>query len=304
MFKGYDHGYKGLVPPYVILTTSQGRVSELGFLGAKCRPLITGGDPNQKKFVVEGFSLEGITGQRQQGRLELLHALDSLGRAMPADPFCLEVAHSEKKACELMSGEEAKLFDLSTEKDEVREQYGRNKFGQSCLMARRLVENGVRYVAINYGGWDTHKQHFEAMRRKLPEMDRGMSALLQDLAARGLLDSTIVWWGGEFGRTPKVQWEEPWNGGRGHYGKCFTVVLAGGGFKGGKVVGASDAKGEEVAERPVTPQDLLGSILELLGIDPEGPLPNPQGMEIKVMPGSAQGPGKGRLYEIMPGKRP
>lgn len=123
-----------------------------------------------------------------------------------------------------------------------------------------------------------------------------MATLLQDLSDRGLLDKTIVWWGGEFGRTPRVQWEAPWNGGRGHYGKCFSVVVAGGGFKGGQVVGASDASGEEVAERPVYPQDLLGSMYQLMGIDPEGPLPNPRGLDLPLTLASK---GKGRLTEIM-----
>ena len=103
------------------------------------------------------------------------------------------------------------------------------------------------------------------MRRQLPEMDKGLATLLQDLSDRGLLDSTIVWWGGEFGRTPKVQWEAPWNGGRGHWGKVFSALVAGGGFKGGQVVGASDAKGEEVKERPVYPVDLIGSIYDPAG---------------------------------------
>jgi hypothetical protein len=300
VFKGYDHGYKSQIPPYVILTTPQGRFSEIGFLASKYKPFVTGGDPNQSHFAVEGLSAAGISEERQRDRTRLLHALDSFGKAMPGEQFVQQMERCEAKAQELMTGDAAKLFDLSTETDEVREAYGRNTFGQCCLMARRLVESGVRYVTINYKGWDTHKQHFEAMRRKLPEMDRGMATLLQDLADRKLLDSTIVWWGGEFGRTPKVQWEDPWNGGRGHYGKCFSVVLAGGGFKGGRVVGASDARGEEVAQRPVTPQDLLGSILELLGIDPDGPLPNPKGLDLKVMPSAAGGPAKGRLHEIMP----
>ena len=181
----------------------------------------------------------------------------------------------------------------------MRDKYGHNTFGQSCLAARRLVERGVPYVTINYKGWDTHKRHFESMRRMLPEMDAGMSALLADLSDKGLLDSTIIWWGGEFGRTPKVQWEAPWNGGRGHYGNCFSVVVAGGGFNGGKVVGASDAKGEEVAERPVHPEDLIGSMYQLLGIDPDGPMPNPRGLDLKVMPASTTEAGKGRLKEIM-----
>ena len=133
----------------------------------------------------------------------------------------------------MILGEGAKIFDLAQEGNGEREWYGMNTFGQSCLVARRLIERGVRFVTINSGGWDTHKQNFQTMRQKLPELDKGMAALLQDLATRGLLDSTIVWCGGEFGRTPKVQWEEPWNGGRGHWGKVFPmwspeVVFAGG----------------------------------------------------------------------------
>jgi uncharacterized protein (DUF1501 family) len=160
-------------------------------------------------------------------------------------------------------------------------------------MARRLVEIGVPYITINNGGWDTHKQNFEAMRRKLPELDKGMAGLLTDLSERGLLDSTIVVCAGEFGRTPKILWESPWNGGRGHYGNCFSAVVAGGGFKGGRVVGASDNKGEEVAQRPVQAQDLNASIYELLGIDPDGALTNPKGLNLQVMPSSS------RLKEIM-----
>jgi hypothetical protein len=299
LFKGYGHGYKGQIPPYVILTTSQGRFSEIGFLGSKYKPLITGGDPNQKKFIVEGISAEGISDERQASRRQLLGALDTLGKAMPVDPYFESFDASRKQAYSIILGDAAKLFDLTTEKDENRDKYGRNKFGQSCLMARRLVENGVPYVTINYGGWDTHKQHFQAMRQKLPELDAGLSALLQDLSDRGLLDSTIVWCCGEFGRTPKVMWEEPWNGGRGHYGKCFSVLVAGGGFKGGRVVGASDAKGENVKERPVTPQDLFGSMYQLLGIDPDARLPDAQGRDLRVLPPVAPDASRNLLKEIM-----
>jgi len=295
-FKGYDHGYKGLVPPYVVLTRPQGRFSEAGFLGPKYKPFATGGDPNQSVFAVEGIVAKGITDDRQRKRRELLHSLDSLGKAMPDNPHFKKLDQTEQNAYDIMFGEGRKLFDLTEEKDELRERYGRNTFGQSCLMARRLVESGVPYVTINYNGWDTHKQHFETMRRKLPELDAGMATLLQDLTDRGLLDSTIIWWSGEFGRGPKVQWGSPWNGGRSHYGKCFAAVVAGGGFKGGQVVGASTDKGTEVADRPVYPQDLLGSMYTLLGIDPDGPLPNPRGMDLKVMPQTDQS--AGRLTEI------
>ncbi|MDM8009053.1 MAG: DUF1501 domain-containing protein [Phycisphaerae bacterium] len=300
VFKGYDRGYKGLVPPYIVLTEPQGRFSEAGFLGQRYKPFATGGDPNKSPFVVEGIVAEGISDERQRSRRELLHRLDSLGHAMPASEQFKQFDRCEENAYGLMFGETRKLFDLSGEKDEIRERYGRTTFGQSCLMACRLVESGVPYVTINYKGWDTHKQHFETMRRRLPEMDQGMAALLQDLSDRGLLDSTIVWWSGEFGRTPKVQWEAPWNGGRGHYGNCFCAVVAGGGFKGGCVVGASDAKGEEVANRPVDPQDLIRSMYELLGIDPDGPLPNSRGLAVQVL-AAAEGNvrGGGPLREVM-----
>lgn len=300
-FKGYDHGYKGLAPPYVVLTEPQGRFSEAGFLGQKFKPFATGGDPNQKPFAVEGIVAKGISDERQLRRRDLLHALDTLGKALPGNESFTRLDRCEEHAYEMMFGDARKLFDLSQEKDDIRERYGRNTFGQSCLMARRLVENGAPYVTINYKGWDTHKQHFQIMRRKLPELDQGMAMLLQDLSDRGLLDSTIVWWGGEFGRTPRVQWEPPWNGGRGHYGKCFSTVVSGGGFKGGNVVGASNARGEEVAERPVYPRDLIGSMYKLLGIDPDGPLPNSRGLDVCVLPSTEDSdPSGGLLTEIIP----
>jgi uncharacterized protein (DUF1501 family) len=200
----------------------------------------------------------------------------------------------------MILGDGAKVFDLAQEKPETRDRYGKSKFGQSCLVARRLVERGIPYVTINYGGWDTHKENFQAMRRQLPEMDKGVATLIQDLSERGLLASTIVWWGGEFGRTPKVMWEAPWNGGRNHWGKVFSAMLAGGGFKGGQVVGSSDAKGEEVKERPVYPVDLIGSIYAQLGIEPTTKLPNPEGLPTFVMPQAADGiKSAGLLNEIM-----
>ncbi|MGA2066828.1 MAG: DUF1501 domain-containing protein [Thermoguttaceae bacterium] len=300
LFKGYDAGYRGLLPPYIVLTEPQGRFSEAGFLNTRYKPFATGGDPAQKRFAVEGVVAQGISDQRQHERRELLHKLNALEHALPGDPRLAAADQAEKQAYDLILGDAGKVFDLALEKDDLRERYGRSTFGQSCLVARRLVERGVPYVTINYKGWDTHKQHFQIMRRKLPELDKGLATLLEDLSARGLLDSTIIWCCGEFGRTPRVQWEPPWNGGRGHYGKVFSALVAGGGFRGGRVVGASDAKGEEVRERPVYPCDLLGSMYELLGIDLDAKLPNPQGLAARVLPSAADGvPMGGRLREIM-----
>ncbi|MGB2820248.1 MAG: DUF1501 domain-containing protein [Phycisphaerae bacterium] len=300
LFKGQGAGYKGLIPPYIVLTQPQGRFSEAGFMGGRYKPFATGGDPGKKEFVVEGIVAPGITRERQQARRGLLHDLDALRTALKGTPRIEALEKSEEKAYDLILGEASKVFDLSEEKEELREQYGLNTFGQSCLMARRLVERGTPYVAINYRGWDTHKAHFQTMRQKLPQMDSGMATLFQDLKDRGLLDSTIVWWSGEFGRTPKIAWGSPWNGGRHHYGPVFSAVVAGGGFKGGRVVGASDAKGEHVKERPVYPWDLIASMYELLGIDPKATLPHPQGQAVHATPSAEEGYEiGGRLKEIM-----
>jgi hypothetical protein len=289
LFKGYEAGYKGLIPPYIVLTEPQGRFSEAGFLGSRHKPFATGGNPAQAQFAVEGVVAPGITAERQRARQDLLRKLNTLEQVMKNDTQIQALGQCEKEAYDLILGDAGKVFDLTQEKDELRDRYGRTTFGQSCLMARRLVERGVPYVTINYKGWDTHKQHFQAMRRQLPEMDKGMATLLADLADHALLDSTIVWWGGEFGRTPKVMWEAPWNGGRGHYGKVFSMAVAGGGFKGGQVVGASSARGEEVKDRPVYPCDLITSVYQQLGIELDAKLPHPQGLSVKVAPSAPEG---------------
>ena len=300
LFKGYSAGYKGLVPPYIVLTQLQGRFSEVGFLPSSCKPFATGGDPNQARFVVEGVIAQNITDQRQADRRNLLRQLDTLGQAVPDDTQLAAARDAQNQAYDLILGDAGKVFDLTQEKTDLRDRYGRTTFGQSCLAARRLVERGVPYITVNSNGWDTHKQNFTAIRRLASDLDKGLSCLLQDLAERSLLDSTIVWCCGEFGRTPKIQWEPPWNGGRGHWGPCFSALVAGGGFKGGRVVGASDDKGEQVKDRPVYPCDLLGSIYELLGIDGTAKLPHPQGKIVCVTPTAEDGVKMaGRLKEIM-----
>ena len=300
MMKGYEAGYSGLVPPYIVLTEPQGRFSEAGFLGPRYKPFATGGDPAKQPFAVQGIVAEGITEEHQSLRRDLLHNLDSLGRSMQGDPQLVEFNRSEEGAYDMILGSGAKIFDLSQEPQATRDSYGANTFGQSCLVARRLVERGVKFVTINFKGWDTHKGHFPAMRRMLPQLEKGVSSLLKDLSSRGMLDSTIVWVSGEFGRTPKVQWDAPWNGGRGHWGKVFSTLVAGGGFRGGHVVGASDARGEEVKDRPVYPWDLLGSMYELLGIDPNGTFPKMSDRNVRFTQElTAEIKSGGRLKEIM-----
>ncbi|MCX7424373.1 MAG: DUF1501 domain-containing protein [Planctomycetia bacterium] len=293
--------YKGLIPPYVVLTNAAGRFSEEGFLGPKYKPFATGGDPNAPRFEVEGVIARGITDQRQKARRELLGRLNTMGQVMAASPQIVAAEEAKQQAYELILGSGREVFDLSKEKSELRDLYGRHTFGQECLAARRMVEAGVPYITINYpGGWDTHKGHFQTMRRQCPQLDQGLAMLLADLNDHGLLASTVVWCCGEFGRGPKVDWQPPWNGGRNHYGKVFTVLVAGGGFKGGRVVGSSDDKAEEVKERPVYPVDLLGSIYQLAGIDPHAPLPHPMGEEARVLPTPEEGAkSAGLLTEIM-----
>jgi hypothetical protein len=300
-FKGYNAGYKGLIPPYIVLTKLQGRFSEAGFLGARCKPFATGGDPARQPFAVEGVVAEGIGPERQRARRELLGKLDTLAAAVGGgEPQLAALAQGRAQAYDFILGDAGSVFDLSSEKEDLRDRYGRNKFGQSCLAARRLVERGVPYVTINSEGWDTHKQHVQAMRRKLPELDKGLATLLQDLSDRGLLASTIVWCSGEFGRTPKIQWEPPWSGGRNHFGAAFSGLLAGGGFKGGRVVGATDERGMQVKERPIYPWDLIAALYERLGIPPDGTLRHPQGKDVRLLPkiGGAIKSG-GRLHEIL-----
>ena len=335
LFKGHGGGYQGQLPPYIALTEPLGRFDEAGFLGTRYRPFATGGDPAQDRFIVEGIVAEGISRERQLGRRDLLGKLDTLGDGLPGTPALKAFARSRDQAYDMIVGDGAKIFDLSTENEALRDRYGsgattqtpqqasgkapatqqapgkapatqrqaatgrRTTFGQCCLVARRLVESGVPFVTIKSPGWDTHKDHFNEMRRKLRELDQGLATLLQDLSERGLLESTIVWCGGEFGRTPRVLTEAPWNGGRGHWGKAFSVIVAGGGFKGGQVVGATDAKGEEVKDRPVYPADLIGSVYGLLGIAPDARLPNPEGMDIRATPAPAENvPSNGLLREI------
>jgi hypothetical protein len=302
-FKGFPEKQEGdeesLIPPYVVLTRPQGRFSEAGFLGMRYKPFATGGDPNAARFAVEGIVAPDLSDAQQMRRRQLLSRLNSLGKTLRDDTSLAVATKSRDHAYNLMLGDSGQVFDLSVEKAELRQRYGRTKFGQSCLAARRLIEQGTKFVTINHGGWDTHKNHFPAMRRKLPELDRGLATLIADLSDRGLLDSTIVWCVGEFGRTPKVAVESPWNGGRHHFGAVFSTLVAGGGFRGGQVVGESTDTGEAVKHRPVYPGDLIGTMYELLGIDPEAGLPNPRGDFIRATPGADEGmESGGRLSEI------
>ena len=298
--KGYRAGYDSVIPPYIVLTQPQGRFSECGYLGTAYKPYATGGDPNRDPFLASGFVLAGVDDERKEKRLSLLDATDLYGNVVKENSFITSLEDARKEAYGVLTGDEVKLFDLTTETDEVRKAYGRTTFGQSCLMARRLVEYGVPYITINYGGWDTHSKHFETVTRKQPEMDKAMAFLFKDLRDRGLLDTTIIWWGGEFGRTPRIDYNAPWFGGRHHFGACFTHMVGGGGLKSGVIVGKSDSTASTVVERPVEPQDLLGTICMQLGIDPEAEMPNSKGFHDLLIMKDQKNPSKeGYVTELL-----
>ncbi|MCA9082888.1 MAG: DUF1501 domain-containing protein [Planctomycetaceae bacterium] len=263
-----ERGYTEALPPYIAVPNGH-RYSAAGFMGGTYKPFSIGSDPNAKDFQVRSLKLpDGMTVDRLQDRRRWLTGLDTLKRRMDGDAELTVLDEFYERSYDMItSPETSKAFDLSQEEDALREKYGRNTLGQSCLLARRLVESGVSFVHVDRGGWDTHRQNFETLKgTRLPELDQAFAALLEDLADRGLLDSTIVLWMGEFGRTPTIDYDPRWQGGRHHYAKVFSAVIGGGGFNGGHVVGSSTDKGEEVKDRPVLPWDIGASIMTHLGI--------------------------------------
>ena len=290
--------YNGLLPCYISVTAANSRFNEGGFLGNAYKSFDTGGRPESKEYEVEGLVNKFTNKERMAQRMALLEKFES----RPIDKEKIDSLRGVNM--EFIWGDSREVFNLANEPDSVRQLYGKSRLGQSCLVARRLVEAGVPFVNVRVTGWDTHKKHFQRMNSMLTGLDKALSALISDLDARGLLDSTIVLCGGEFGRTPKVLWEAPWNGGRGHYGAAFSYLVAGGGFHGGKVVGKTTKTGEEVAERPVWPCDLIGTVYLLMGIDPYGTLPHVSEGDLPILPSLlVDKENHGLLYEIIDVKK-
>lgn len=250
-----------------------------GFMGAPWHPMVMKCDPTAQPMHIEGMSLaEGVTTVRLSERFDLLQQLDGHFRAGVQGGMA-ELGHMHQKAFDVLHSETSRrAFELERESDALRDNYGRHKFGQSVLLARRLVEAGTRLVQVNWpregkaevGGsplWDTHRNNAGRVRDVLcPQFDRTFATLIVDLQSRGLLDETLVVVMGEFGRSPKINSA----GGRDHWGSCFSVALAGAGVGGGQIIGASDRLGAYVESRPVRPPDLAATIFHLLGLDPAG----------------------------------
>jgi hypothetical protein len=268
-------GYSGPLPPYVITPLphcdSMVYITPGQFgacLGAQYDPLVLNSDPNAPDFQPPNLGpAVDVPADRLAGRRALLEQLESPERISPAAARDFEV--NQTKAFTLVTAPEVRrAFDLTREPDKVRERYGRHSWGQSHLLARRLVESGVRFVTTVNGPsitWDTHQDNFNRLKTKLvPPMEQAFAALLDDLSDRGLLDSTLVLWMGDFGRTPAINPQA----GRDHWPQCYSAVLAGGGIKGGQVIGESDRIGAYPRTYPVTPADIHATVFRALGYDP------------------------------------
>jgi hypothetical protein len=275
-------GPRGSVPPYVCLPKMHPSCGP-AYLGPTAAPFEIDADPNAPDFSVPDIVPPPVlAADRLDDRKRLLNQVDRFAGAAEAraNPSARTVNVFRQKAFDLMTSAEAKkAFDIHAEPDKLRDEYGRHALGQSCLMARRLVEAGVRCVTIDHSNWDTHDANFETLKKQLPMLDAGVSVLFRDLAERGLLDSTLVIVTGEFGRTPRINK----NAGRDHWGPAFTVALGGGGIVGGRVIGKTDARAERPAENPCGPEDLSATLCRLLGIDPEEEFLTPEGRPVKIV---------------------
>lgn len=279
-------GPRSALPPYISIQ-QPGSEMGAGFLGAALNPFYPGGDPANPNFRVRDLDPSaGMTEAKQERRKQLRDTVDAAFREHEKGSDTARAVDSfYNRAYTLLSSSEARAaFDLSKEKPELRDAYGRNNFGQSLLLARRLTEAGVRFSTVTLGGWDNHSNIFNALGNgHLNMFDQSFSTFIADLAQRGLLQRTLVVVMGEFGRTPIINRDA----GRDHYPRVFSMLLAGGGVKGGTVVGTSDAKGMEPASDPVRPEDIAATIYHCLGIDYTQSISSPEGVRITLARGGS-----------------
>lgn len=260
-----EKNFKGDMPPYVGVLRPLERGYGGGFLGPQYDPFMAG-DPSEKDYKVRDLMPPpGVTLDRLGRRREILKEFNDAWRHVDSEAKLNSYSPALEQAYNMIFSEKVlRAFDISKEPDAIRDTYGRAPVGQGLLMARRLVENGVKAVSVWMGGWDTHTDNFKSLREKLlPPMDQGYAALIADLDQRGMLDSTLVVQVGEFGRTPKVNKQA----GRDHWPKAFSAVLAGGGIKRGLIIGSTDKDAAEVKDRPVTVEDFSATMFTALGVD-------------------------------------
>ncbi len=278
------------VPPYVSFSDLRnGSAGTAGYLGSAYNPFIVEGAPGNGKgkgtagtLQVRGIQLPtGISLEELENREKLMNAFDKKFKDADKSADLVEGFDAfHKQALDILRSDKTKkAFNLNDEKQETRTRYGTDPFGQGALAARRLVEAGVRFVTVSIGGWDTHGKNFDALKtQRLPKLDQVLAALVSDLHERGLLDSTIVYCAGEFGRTPKINK----NDGRDHWARSMAVFLAGGGFKKGYAHGTTDAQGMAPATEPCTPDDVSATMFQNLGIDPHTELQTSTGRPVQL----------------------
>ncbi len=257
------------LPPFVAIPNGNQRP---GFLGIQYSAMNTGRTPTAgQPFSVRGIALDGgMTVEQIERRHGLLNDIDQTFRHVQGkDQLLVGLNRFNQKAFDMITSSKAReAFDISRESPSFAKQFDKDPFAQSCLLAIRLVEAGVRFVSLSLGGWDTHRDNFTKLSKvQLPKLDAGLSALYNGLSQRGLLESTSVMTTGEFGRTPKINTRTA-EGGRDHYPRCMFMLMAGGGMQGGQVIGASDETAAGPKDKPISPDDVAASFYHSLGIDP------------------------------------
>jgi hypothetical protein len=279
----HEFGPRNNLPPYVCVPNVPNEFAGSGYLSSSFGPFALGDDPTRADFKVRDLNLaDGVDAERFMRRKSALEAVNrNFASATSADTVSAMSTFYERAYGLLDTPAAREAFDISKEDNALRDRYGRNEAGQRLLMARRLVESGVRLVTVTYGGWDMHAQITNAFRNTMPALDVALATLIDDLSQRGMLEETLVLVSSEFGRTPKINPDA----GRDHWPKVFSTMLAGGGVKGGLVYGSSDATASEPEDNPVSPEDLATTMYHLLGIVADKELMAPGDRPIEIVDG-------------------
>lgn len=277
----HEYGPRNDLPGYICIPNASDPRLGTGYLSAAYGPFSVGGEPGDPNFQVRDLSLpQGVDPARMEARKTLLQTVDAHFSALEKTDSLAAMDSYYQRAYDLISSQKArKAFDVKSEPDSAKDAYGRHAFGQRLLLARRLVEAGARFVTVIDGGWDHHIGIKASFQNQMPQVDQGLAALIGDLDSRGLLSKTLVVLATEFGRTVRLNKDA----GRDHWPKAFSVVLAGGGVKGGLIHGATDAYGSEPTQSPVSPEDLAATIYTQLGIDPTRRLMSPGNRPIDIV---------------------
>src|SRR3954468_23553607 len=277
----HELGPRNNLPPYVCIPSMPNSFAGTGYLGSAYGPFSLGGDPADKGFKVRDLNLpSGIDEKRFSERRDMRAAVDAHFSALEKSDALDGMDSFYQRAYSLLSSDKARAaFSLNDEPEKIREQYGRGAAGQRMLLARRLVEAGVRFVSLTCGGWDHHDNIKNGITSQMPKFDQAFAALIKDLDTRGLLDTTLVMVTTEFGRTPKINA----TAGRDHWPRVFNIILAGGGIKRGLVYGSSDPTGGEPDNNPLTVEDLAFTVYNQMGIDPSKNLIAPGNRPIKIV---------------------